>query len=186
MQYKTGKTLLTNIPAMDNVSIVGVRLIGEVSELGSTEAAEGGRRLRVLRDGAPEWGRREGAGILLESGERLPEGEALYLAPVEPTKILAVHLTYRSRVEEYAARTPPQPSYFIKPPTTLNGHRGVLRRPRGTKFLNYEGELAVIVGRRMKGVAARGCSLLRRRLHVRQRRGVARLSGTRTGGPCYA
>ena len=153
MQYKTGKTLLTNIPAMDNVSIVGVRLIGEVSELGSTEAAEGGRRLRVLRDGAPEWGRREGAGILLESGERLPEGEALYLAPVEPTKILAVHLTYRSRVEEYAASTPPQPSYFMKPPTTLNGHRGVLRRPRGTKFLNYEGELAVIVGRRMKGVA---------------------------------
>ena len=153
MQYKTGKTLLTNIPAMDNVSIVGVRLIGEVSELGSTEAAEGGRRLRVLRDGAPEWGRREGAGILLESGERLPEGEALYLAPVQPTKILAVHLTYRSRVEEYAASTPPQPSYFMKPPTTLNGHRGVLRRPRGTKFLNYEGELAVIVGRRMKGVA---------------------------------
>ena len=153
MQYKTGKTLLTNIPAMDNVSIVGVRLIGEVSELGSTEAAEGGRRLRVLRDGAPEWGRREGAGILLESGERLPEGEALYLAPVEPTKILAVHLTYRSRVEEYAASTPPQPSYFMKPPTTLNGHRGVLKRPRGTKFLNYEGELAVIVGRRMKGVA---------------------------------
>ncbi len=153
MQYKTGKTLLTNIPAMDNVSIVGVRLIGEVSELGSTEAAEGGRRLRVLRDGAPEWGRREGAEILLESGERLPEGEALYLAPVQPTKILAVHLTYRSRVEEYAASTPPQPSYFMKPPTTLNGHRGVLRRPRGTKFLNYEGELAVIVGRRMKGVA---------------------------------
>ena len=153
MQYKTGKTLLTNIPAMDNVSIVGVRLIGEVSELGSTEAAEGGRRLRVLRDGAPEWGRREGAGILLESGERLPEGEALYLAPVQPTKILAVHLTYRSRVEEYAASTPPQPSYFMKPPTTLNGHRGVLKRPRGTKFLNYEGELAVIVGRRMKGVA---------------------------------
>lgn len=153
MQYEPGKRLLTNIPAMDNVSIVGVRLIGEVSELGSTKAAEGGRRLRVLRDGAPEWGRREGAGILLESGERLPEGEALYLAPVEPTKILAVHLTYRSRVEEYAASTPPQPSYFVKPPTTLNGHRGVLRRPRGTKFLNYEGELAVIVGRRMKGVA---------------------------------
>src|SRR5215204_1356245 len=39
------------------------------------------------------------------------------------------------------------------PPTTLNGHRGVLRRPRGTEFLNYEGELAVIIGRRMKGVS---------------------------------
>ncbi len=107
----------------------------------------------MLRDGAPAWGRREGEEVVLDSGERILEAEALYLAPVEPTKILAVHLTYRSRVEEYAARTPPEPSYFVKPPTTLNGHRGVLGRPRGTKYLNYEGELAVIVGRRMKGVS---------------------------------
>jgi 5-oxopent-3-ene-1,2,5-tricarboxylate decarboxylase/2-hydroxyhepta-2,4-diene-1,7-dioate isomerase len=71
---------------------------------------------------------------------------------VAPSKIIAVHLTYRSRVEEYAARIPPQPSYFLKPPTTLNGHRGVLRRPAGAQFLNYEGELAVVIGRRMKGV----------------------------------
>ena len=40
----------------------------------------------------------------------------------------------------------------MKPPTTLNGHRGVVRRPAGTEFLNYEGELAVVIGRRMKGV----------------------------------
>ena len=106
----------------------------------------------MVRDGAPEWGTREGEGILLDSGERFPEAEATYLAPVEPTKILAVHLTYRSRVEEYAARTPPEPSYFVKPPSTLNGHRGMVRRPRGTRFLNYEGELAVVMGRRMHGV----------------------------------
>ena len=47
--------------------------------------------------------------------------------PAEPTKILAVHLTYRSRIEEYRARTPPEPSYFMKPPTTLNGHRRPVR-----------------------------------------------------------
>ena len=111
-----------------------------------------GRRVRVLEGGVPAWGRLEGGEILLESGGRLSEAGAHYLAPVEPSKILAVHLTYRSRVEEYAARVPPEPSYFLKPPTTLNGHRGVLRRPVGTRFLNYEGELAVVVGRRMKGV----------------------------------
>jgi 5-oxopent-3-ene-1,2,5-tricarboxylate decarboxylase/2-hydroxyhepta-2,4-diene-1,7-dioate isomerase len=121
--------------------------------MGSSEAVEGGRKLRVLWDGAPEWGEREGDEIVLDSGERIPDAEVHYLAPVGPTKIIAVHLTYRSRVDEYAASTPPQPSYFLKPPTTLNGHRGVIRRPRGTEFLNYEGELAVVVGRRMKGVA---------------------------------
>ena len=106
----------------------------------------------MLHQGAPAWGRREGDEIVLDSGERVPEAEAHYLAPAEPTKILAVHLTYASRVDEYAARRPPAPSYFMKPPTTLNGHRGEVRRPTGTRFLNYEGELAVVVGERMHGV----------------------------------
>jgi 5-oxopent-3-ene-1,2,5-tricarboxylate decarboxylase/2-hydroxyhepta-2,4-diene-1,7-dioate isomerase len=110
------------------------------------------RRVRVLVDGEPAWGKRDGDEVALENGRRLPDAEAHYLAPVTPSKILAVHLTYRSRVEEYAARIPPAPSYFMKPPSSLNGHRGELRRPRGGRFLNYEGELAVVIGRRMKGV----------------------------------
>jgi 5-oxopent-3-ene-1,2,5-tricarboxylate decarboxylase/2-hydroxyhepta-2,4-diene-1,7-dioate isomerase len=110
------------------------------------------RKVRVLHDGAPAWGHLKGDEVVLEDGARLPEAEVTYLAPAEPTKILAVHLTYASRVDEYAARRPAFPSYFMKPPTTLNGHRGTVRRPAGTRFLNYEGELAVVVGRRMHGV----------------------------------
>jgi 5-oxopent-3-ene-1,2,5-tricarboxylate decarboxylase / 2-hydroxyhepta-2,4-diene-1,7-dioate isomerase len=92
------------------------------------------------------------AAAFAAGGERIAEADAEYLAPAEPTKILAVHLTYASRIDEYAARRPAEPSYFMKPPTSLNGHRGVVRRPAGTRFLNYEGELAVVVGRRMHGV----------------------------------
>jgi 5-oxopent-3-ene-1,2,5-tricarboxylate decarboxylase / 2-hydroxyhepta-2,4-diene-1,7-dioate isomerase len=110
------------------------------------------RVVRVERDGEPRWGRRVGDRIVLDDGSELAEADAVYLAPVEPTKIFAVHLTYRSRIEEYAARTPPEPSYFVKPPTTLNGHHRPVRMAKGTRFLNYEGELAVVVGRRMKGV----------------------------------
>jgi 5-oxopent-3-ene-1,2,5-tricarboxylate decarboxylase/2-hydroxyhepta-2,4-diene-1,7-dioate isomerase len=110
------------------------------------------RRVRVAVDGTPVWGRLAGAAIELEDGRTIAEREAQYLAPVEPSKIIAVHLTYRSRVDEYAAQVPPAPSYFMKPPTALNGHRGELRRPHGARFLNYEGELAVVIGRRMKGV----------------------------------
>ena len=114
--------------------------------------AETQRRVRVEHAGEPVWGRVEGAEIALESGERIAEESAQYLAPATPSKIIAVHLTYRSRVEEYAARIPPQPSYFMKPPTTLNGHRRPVRRPAGTRFLNYEGELAVVIGKRAKGI----------------------------------
>ena len=110
------------------------------------------RRVRVEIDGTVGEGRRDGDRIVLDDGRRIPEPDAVYLAPVRPSKIIAVHLTYRSRIEEYRARTPPEPSYFMKPPTTLNGHRGILRRPRGARFLNYEGELAVVIGSAMKGV----------------------------------
>ena len=109
--------------------------------------------VRILRDGGPVGGRLAGDTVVLDDGSEIPEGDASYLAPVQPSKIVAVHLTYASRVDEYAARRPSQPSYFLKPPTTLNGHRGELRRPQGARFLNYEGELAVVVGRRMKGVS---------------------------------
>lgn len=111
-----------------------------------------GPTVRVLRDGSRVWGRLDGREIELDGGDRIAADDATFLAPVEPSKILAVHLTYRSRVEEYAARIPPQPSYFMKPPTTLNGHGGELRRPAGAQFLNYEGELAVVIGERMHGV----------------------------------
>ena len=110
-------------------------------------------RVRVLIDGAPAWGTPAGEEIVLDDDRRLDAATATYLPPVTPGKILAVHLTYRSRIEEYAARVPAEPSYFMKPTTTLNSHHGEIRRPRGASFLNYEGELAVVVGREMKGVS---------------------------------
>jgi len=75
--------------------------------------------------------------------------------PVElsPTKIIGVHLNYGSRVEEYGAQTPEFPAYFLKPPSTLARHGDEIVRPRGCRYLNYEGEIALVVGRRTKRVA---------------------------------
>ncbi|HWE07869.1 MAG TPA: fumarylacetoacetate hydrolase family protein [Solirubrobacteraceae bacterium] len=78
----------------------------------------------------------------------------LWLSPVTPTKIIATHLTYRSRALEYRmARLPQTPSYFMKPPSSLSAHRAPVLRPAGCRFLNYEGEVAVVIGRRCRGVA---------------------------------
>jgi 5-oxopent-3-ene-1,2,5-tricarboxylate decarboxylase/2-hydroxyhepta-2,4-diene-1,7-dioate isomerase len=73
-------------------------------------------------------------------------------ADLSPTKIIAVHLNYPSRVEEYAAKTPAVPSYFLKPLSTLARHGDEIVRPRGCRYLNYEGEVALIVGRRAKRI----------------------------------
>jgi 2-keto-4-pentenoate hydratase/2-oxohepta-3-ene-1,7-dioic acid hydratase in catechol pathway len=70
-----------------------------------------------------------------------------------PSKIIATHLTYRSRVEEYRMAAPPEyPSYFLMPPSALSSHGAPVARPRGCRYLNYEGELAVVIGRRCLGV----------------------------------
>ena len=114
------------------------------------------QRVRIEIGGDRLWGRLEGDRVITDDGRELAAADVGWLAPVTPSKIIAVHLTYRSRLLEYAvARMPAQPSYFIKPPSTLNGHLRALRRPAGTRFLNYEGELAVVVGTRMHGVAER-------------------------------
>jgi 2-keto-4-pentenoate hydratase/2-oxohepta-3-ene-1,7-dioic acid hydratase in catechol pathway len=82
--------------------------------------------------------------------------DAVWLPPLEvpPSKILATHLTYRSRAVEYAMRRLPQvPSYFLKPPSSVSAHRRPVARPRGCRFLNYEGEVAVVIGERCSGIA---------------------------------
>jgi 5-oxopent-3-ene-1,2,5-tricarboxylate decarboxylase / 2-hydroxyhepta-2,4-diene-1,7-dioate isomerase len=77
-----------------------------------------------------------------------------WLSPVLPSKIIATHLTYRSRAVEYEmARLPETPSYFMKPPSSLSGHLATVTRPAGCRFLNYEGEVAVVIGRRCHGVS---------------------------------
>jgi 5-oxopent-3-ene-1,2,5-tricarboxylate decarboxylase/2-hydroxyhepta-2,4-diene-1,7-dioate isomerase len=81
------------------------------------------------------------------------DGVERWLAPVAPGKIIATHLSYRSRAEEYRmARLPGEPSYFMKPPSSLSAHLEPVVRPAGCRFLNYEGEVAVVIGRRCRAV----------------------------------
>jgi 5-oxopent-3-ene-1,2,5-tricarboxylate decarboxylase / 2-hydroxyhepta-2,4-diene-1,7-dioate isomerase len=92
--------------------------------------------------------------VVRTGGSELPVAEVeRWLPPAVPTKILATHLTYRSRAEEYRMeRLPAVPSYFMKPPSSLSGHLAPVVRPQGCRFLNYEGEIAVVIGRRCRGV----------------------------------
>jgi 5-oxopent-3-ene-1,2,5-tricarboxylate decarboxylase / 2-hydroxyhepta-2,4-diene-1,7-dioate isomerase len=112
------------------------------------------RQARIEHDGAPTWARVAGAALELDDGTRLDAGEARYLPPADPSKIIATHLTYRSRAEEYRmARLPDAPSYFMKPPSSLSAHGAPVARPRGCRFLNYEGEIAVVIGERCRGAS---------------------------------
>jgi 5-oxopent-3-ene-1,2,5-tricarboxylate decarboxylase / 2-hydroxyhepta-2,4-diene-1,7-dioate isomerase len=110
-------------------------------------------RRRVLHGGTPHWTQVDGDELVLGDGRRIAEADATYLAPCDPGKILCVHLNFQSRLDEFQNPGIETPTYFQKPTTALNAHRGVLPRPEGTKYLNYEGEIAAIVGRPMRNVA---------------------------------
>ncbi len=109
---------------------------------------------RILHQGTPVWVKPEDGGKLrLGDGRLVDEASATYLPPCDPTKIICIHLNYDSRRVEFKAPPLVTPTYFQKPLTTLNAHRGFLNRPADCQYLNYEGEIAAIVGKPMRTVA---------------------------------
>ena len=108
---------------------------------------------RILLDDTPTRVRREGDDLVTADGRRVSIAAAVHLPPTEPSKILAVHLNYRSRVEEFMTRLPPAPTYFQKPLSALNAHQGEVVRPDRCRFLNFEGEIAIVIGTRCKGIS---------------------------------
>jgi len=76
----------------------------------------------------------------------------MQLADLRPTKIVAVHLNYRARAEE-RGRIPAEPSYFLKPPSSVTLGDGQVARPEGCEYLNYEAEIAVVIGTRVRNAS---------------------------------
>jgi 5-oxopent-3-ene-1,2,5-tricarboxylate decarboxylase / 2-hydroxyhepta-2,4-diene-1,7-dioate isomerase len=109
---------------------------------------------RIEHNGSLYWAEATDAGLRLGDGRFVPEGAVRHLPPCSPSKILCVHTNYRSRYYELSGKTepPPTPTYFQKPLTALNAHGGELVRPEGCRYLNYEGEIAAVIGRVTRNV----------------------------------
>lgn len=107
---------------------------------------------RILLDGSVVEVGVDGDELVAPDGRKVAAGEAVHLPPVEPTKIICCHLNHVSRVREFGGTLPPAPTYFHKPVSALNAHRGAVVRPAGCRFLNYEGEVAIVIGRRCRNV----------------------------------
>ena len=108
---------------------------------------------RILLDGYPCHVERIGDSLVAGDGRSVAVDDAVHLAPVTPTKIICIHLNYRSRVEEFMTRLPPAPTYFHKPTTALCGHKSGVVRPKGCQWLNYEGEIAIVIGSTCRNVS---------------------------------
>jgi 2-keto-4-pentenoate hydratase/2-oxohepta-3-ene-1,7-dioic acid hydratase in catechol pathway len=75
------------------------------------------------------------------------------LTPVQPGKIICVGLNYIDHAKELGMEIPSEPVFFLKPPSSVIAHLGKIVYPEMSKHIDYEGELAVIIGKRCKNVS---------------------------------
>jgi 5-oxopent-3-ene-1,2,5-tricarboxylate decarboxylase/2-hydroxyhepta-2,4-diene-1,7-dioate isomerase len=108
---------------------------------------------RILLDGSITNVAREGDELVAPDGRTMPLDEPIHLPPVTPTKVICVHLNYESRRVEFGATLGPAPTYFHKPISALNAHGGEIVRPPRCRFLNYEGEIGIVIGAETRHIA---------------------------------
>jgi len=121
--------------------------------------------LRYERKGTLRWG------ALDEDGEHVREGVGDYLgdwgltkkiyrldgltlkAPVSPAKVVALGLNYRDHAEEMGLPLPEDPMIFLKPSTAVIGPGQDIVYPPMSQRVDYEAELAVVIGKKAAGVS---------------------------------
>ncbi len=143
--------------AKDVSEHAGVRLVRVRTAAGVFYGVMDDGRVYLVGSRWP-WDRPEWAAFLRGNGER-PHGfpciggkEAELLCPVEPGKVVAVGLNYRDHAREVGAPLPEEPVLFLKPATAVIGPGETIVLPPMSNRVDYEAELAVVMGRRVKHV----------------------------------
>jgi len=95
------------------------------------------------------------------TGKRWPLADVRLLAPILPSKVIAVGRNYAKHAAEFGNEVPAAPMLFLKPSTTVVGPNAAIRRPAGIGRVDFEGELAIVIGQPVKNVpAARAASAI--------------------------
>ena len=93
------------------------------------------------------------AGPPYKTGENVTDGMRI-LAPVAPSKIVAIGLNYKDHAAEMNKPLPAEPLMFLKPSTAVIGPGDTIRIPPNVGEVHYEAELGVVIGRRASRVSA--------------------------------
>lgn len=98
---------------------------------------------------------REDDGLLVDAGgEAHRPDEVVWLPPVRPRQVVGLALNFREHAAELQLEAPEEPTLFLKPVSSLVGHRAPVVRPPGVEMMHYEVELAVVIGREARRVPA--------------------------------
>jgi 2-keto-4-pentenoate hydratase/2-oxohepta-3-ene-1,7-dioic acid hydratase in catechol pathway len=92
-------------------------------------------------------------GVILTGREFTRTGVTM-LAPVTPTKIVAIGLNYKDHAFEMGKKIPDEPMLFLKPSSAVNRHGGDIVYPKASQRVDYEAELGVVIGKETRRVKA--------------------------------
>ena len=123
--------------------------IYRILQQGSPRYATGGdetARLSLARSATELMSQRE------SGGAEITLRDAKLLAPVLPGKIVAVGRNYADHAKELGNEAPPEPILFLKPPSALLDPGGEIEMPKVSERVDFEGELAIVIGRRARNV----------------------------------
>jgi len=90
----------------------------------------------------------------IPTGEELPLDELQLLAPILPSKLVCVGKNYAAHAAEFGMQVPDEPLLFLKPSTAVIGPLDPIRLLPVSKRVDYEGELAVVIGRLARDIRA--------------------------------
>ncbi len=107
---------------------------------------------RVFHGDAIEEAKVKDSVVTTKSGHRIAAAGARLATPTTPSKIICVGFNYRDHARELGRELPREPLFFLKPSSALLAHGETIIYPRETSRLEFEGELAVVIGRRCRNV----------------------------------
>lgn len=120
--------------------------------------------VRIDREDGPRWGVVKGETVftlerppydeICYDGGSVPLQDCRLLAPCEPSKIVLVGKNYYDHAVEMAEGIPDRPILFLKGPNAVNRPEGEVHAPDFVERLDYEGELAIVIGKRAKNLTA--------------------------------
>ena len=119
---------------------------------------------RIATGQGAAWAREQGDQLQLLVGDpwtgtsdlglAVPLASARLLAPVQPTKIVAIGLNYKDHAAERNKPLPKEPLLFLKPPSAVIGPGEAIRRPEWAGRIDHEAEMGVVIGKAAWNVAS--------------------------------
>ncbi|WP_167098721.1 fumarylacetoacetate hydrolase family protein [Amycolatopsis granulosa] len=88
------------------------------------------------------------------TGKRFTLADVRLLAPILPSKVIAIGRNYAEHAGEFGNEVPESPMMFLKPSTSVIGPNAAIKLPAASQRVDFEGELAVVIGQPVRNVKA--------------------------------